>query len=87
MPERYGTSGGVEITDALIERLADRAERGFDHARLRPRGRPPLGDAPAKVTQVRLPPDLAAALAKRAARDQTVPSEVIRRALRAYLSG
>lgn len=85
MPETYGTSGEVEITDALVERLADRAERGFDHARLRPRGRPPMGAAAAKVTQVRLPPELSEALARRAARDRAAPSEVIRRALRRYL--
>ena len=86
MRKRYGTSGGVEITDAVVERLADAAERGFDHARLRPRGRPPLGGAAARVTQVRLPPDLAAALAERAARDGAAPSHVIREALRDYLS-
>jgi Ribbon-helix-helix protein, copG family len=85
MPESYGTSGGVEITDAVVERLADAAERGLDHARLRRRGRPPIGAAAAKVTQVRLPPDLSEALARRAARDRTAPSEVIREALRRYL--
>lgn len=85
MPESYGTSGGVEITDAVIERLADEAERGFDHAKLRPRGRPPLGAAAAKVTQVWLPPDLAEALAQRAARDHIGPSELIRKALGEYL--
>lgn len=85
MPKSYGTSGGVKITDAVIERLADEAERGFDPARLHPRGRPPMGAAAAKVTQVRLPPDLSEALAERAARDHLVPSEVIRQALREYL--
>jgi len=83
--ESHGTSGGVEVTDAVIERLADAAERGLDHARLRPRGRPPLGAAPAKVTQVRLTAELSAALVARAARDGTVPSKVIRQALRDYL--
>lgn len=85
MVKSHGTSGGVDVTDALIERLADRAERGLDHAKLRPRGRPPIGTAPAKVTQVRLPPDLSEALARRAAQDGAPPSEVIRRALREYL--
>jgi hypothetical protein len=85
MAESHGTSGGVEITDAVVERLADAAERGFDHARLHPRGRPPMGAAAARVAQVRLPPDLSEALAERAAHDQTLPSEVIRRALREYL--
>lgn len=85
MPKSYGTSGGVEITDAVIERLADEAERGYEPAKLRPRGRPLLAASPAKVAQVRLPPDLAAALDRRAAHDRTRPSEVIRQALRAYL--
>ena len=85
MPKSYGTSGGVEITDAVIERLADQAERGFDHAKLRPRGRPRMGSAVARVTQVRLPPELSEALARRAASDHTAPSEVIRKALREYL--
>lgn len=31
----YGrTSGGVEVTDALVERLVDEAERGYDLDRL-----------------------------------------------------
>ncbi len=86
MAKRYGTSGGVELTDAVIERLADRAERGYERGRLRRRGRPPLGEMAAKVTQVRLPPDLSVALAERAAREGTAPSAIIREALREYLS-
>ncbi len=41
---KYGTSGGVELTEELIERLAGEAEEGYDVERLRPRsshGRPP----------------------------------------------
>jgi hypothetical protein len=85
MRKTYGKSGGVEITDAVIDRLAKRAERGPDHAKLRPRGRPPIGAAAAKVAQVRLPPDLSEALAERAAHNRTGASEVIRNALREYL--
>ncbi len=85
MPEGYGTSGGIEITDAVIERLADEAERGFDPAKLRPHGGEAQRRPAAKIAQVQLPPDLADALAQRAARDHTGPSEVIRRALRQYL--
>ena len=85
MPSSYGTSGGVEITDAVIERLARKAERGYDRGKLHPRGRPPLGAAAAKVAQVRLPPELSAALDERAARDHVRPSEVIRKALKEYL--
>lgn len=85
MAKTYGSSGGVEITDELVERLAGEAERGFDPRKLRSRGRPPLGTAAAKVAQVRLPPELSAALERRAARDHVRPSEVIRTALREYL--
>ncbi|HEY8692546.1 MAG TPA: CopG family transcriptional regulator [Chloroflexota bacterium] len=85
MPKSYGTSGGVDITDDVIERLAAEAERGNDLARLRPRGRPPIGTSAAKVTQVRLPPDLSEALDQRASHEHIRPSEVIRQALRAYL--
>ncbi len=81
----YGTSGGVEITDGVIERLAAAAEQGLDHRRLRPRGRPALGTGAARVAQVRLPPELSEALADRAARDGTRSSDVIRAALREYL--
>ena len=87
MPKTYGRSGGVEITDDVIERLAAEAERGLDPAKLRARGRPPIGASAAKVTQVRLPPDLSEELNARAARDRTRPSEVIRQALREYLKG
>jgi len=81
----YGTSGGVEMTDEGIERLAAAAEQGLDQRRLRPRGRPALGAGAARVAQVRLPPELSEALAERAARDQTKASDVIRAALREYL--
>lgn len=33
----YGTSGGVELTDEVIERLADEAEQGYPIERMRPR--------------------------------------------------
>ncbi len=56
MPESYGTSGGVEITDAVIERLADEAERGFDPAKLRPHGGEAQRRPAAKMAQVQLPP-------------------------------
>lgn len=85
-PKRHGTSGGVEITDEVVERLAARAERGLDPTRLRRRGRPPLGASAARVAQVRLPPDLSDALARRAASEGTAPSTIIREALRHYLA-
>lgn len=83
--ENWGTSGEIPLTDELIERLAAEAERGYDLSQLRPIGRPPLGDGPSAVVQVRVDPALRKALTARATGDATTTSEVVRRALRAYL--
>jgi predicted HicB family RNase H-like nuclease len=86
MTREVPTSGGVPVTDDLVDRLAAEAEQGYDVAALRGRrGRPPLGSAPAAVVPVRLDPELRAALAARAEADDVSASEVIRRALRAWL--
>lgn len=79
------TVGGVAVTDAMLQEWADEAERGYDVSRLKPRGRPSMGDEPAKVTTLRLEPSLDAALNERAQRDHKSRSEVIRAALRAWL--
>ncbi|MEZ0073033.1 hypothetical protein [Planotetraspora sp. GP83] len=80
------TSGGVPITDELIDELADEAVEGYETDTLRRRGgRRPMGSAPADVVPVRLDPDLRSALLTRAKHDHTSASEVIRQALRAWL--
>jgi hypothetical protein len=81
------TAGGTEITDELVEELADKAEAGYDVEKtLRGRGgRPPIGAGPASVESVRLDPELRDALAERARRDHETTSSVIREALRTYL--
>ena len=83
-----GVSGGQPITQADVERMADEAERGYDDAQLRRagRGRPPLGDGPARAVQARLDPDLHAALERRAKADHKSTSEIVREALHEYLS-
>ena len=85
----YGTSGGIELTEALIERLATEAKEGYDPAQLRPRtrrrGRPPIGSEAAALFQVRLEPELREALAQAADGERTSPSELARHALRSYL--
>jgi predicted HicB family RNase H-like nuclease len=83
-----GTSGGQEITQHDIERMADEAERGYSEAELRHvgRGRPAMGDGPAKAVQARLDPELHAALERRAKADQKTSSEIVREALQEYLS-
>ena len=51
------TSGGVPVTDDLVDRLAAEAEQGYDVRTLRRRGgRPALGLGPASVVPVRLIP-------------------------------
>ena len=86
----YGrTKTGKVIDDALIDKLADEAERGFTPDQLkgkrRGRGRPPLGDAAKAVESVRIDPDLREEAAQRAAAEGVTVSEIIRRALRQYL--
>lgn len=81
------TASGKPITDELIDKLAAKAEAGYDvEQTLRRRGgRPPIGSAAASVESVRLEPELRRALVQRAERDHETPSSVIRKALREYL--
>lgn len=86
----YGhTRDGRPIDDAMIEQLADEAERGYDPeeliSRRRGRGRPPLGALAKEVESVRLEPDLRDLAAQRAAEEGVSVSEIVRRALRHYL--
>ena len=68
-------------------RAEEKADAGLDPSRLRRRvGRPTLGDEPAGLTAVRLPPEVRRALDDRAAKEHTSSSEVIRRALEQHLA-
>lgn len=85
----HGTSGGIELTDELIEDLAREAERGYDVEDLRHRrrrGRPAIGSKAATVFHVRLEPELRQALKRRADEEETTPSDVARQAIRTYLA-
>ncbi len=84
----YGkAASGAPITNELVDKLAKKAEAGYDvDTMLRRRGgRPPIGSAAASVESVRLEPELRQALAHRAKRDRETTSSVIRKALREYL--
>ncbi|MHB1445244.1 MAG: ribbon-helix-helix domain-containing protein [Acidimicrobiales bacterium] len=83
----YGRSKtGVELTDEVLQRMAQKAEAGLDPAKLRRRpGRPPMGSGPADAVPVRLDPELRQAVDERAEADNITVSEVIREALRRYL--
>ncbi len=86
----YGhTRSGTPVTDALLEQLAEEAERGYDVeeiiARRGKRGRPRLGSEPSTVESVRLDPELKDRLVERAEAEGVSVSEVIREALRQHL--
>jgi hypothetical protein len=77
------TRDGIEITEELIEKWVEEAERGYEPHQLRPRvGRPPIGDEAATVFQVRLDRELRRALNLRAGAEHVTPSEMARRLLR-----
>lgn len=83
----YGrTEAGVELTEEVLERMAEEAEAGLDVTKLRRRpGRPAMGSGPAETLPVRLDPELRKALDDRAAAEHTTASDVVREALRHYL--
>jgi predicted transcriptional regulator len=88
MTDKKPASGDVELTDDLLDRLAEEAEKGYEVENLRPRarrGRPPLGAAAATPFQVRLEPELRDALQREAKRLNMSPSEVVRTALREHI--
>ncbi len=81
------TYRGRPVSDEQIQHLADEAEAGYDPARLRRvAGRPAMGSAAARVVPVRLDPELDEALRARAQADHTTASDVMRTALRSWLT-
>lgn len=89
MPEKRSYSrsrSGVELTEEVVERMADEAEAGLDVSKLRRRpGRPAMGTEPAKALPVRFDPELRQAIEQRAQTEGVTAGEVVRRALRKYL--
>jgi hypothetical protein len=80
------TKAGVELTDDVLDKLAEQAEAGLDVTNLRRRpGRPSMGSGPADSLPVRLDPELRKAVDERAAAEHTTASDVVREALRRYL--
>ncbi len=80
------TKAGVELTDDVLDKLAEQAEAGLDVTNLRRRpGRPSMGSGPADSLPVRLDPELRRAVDERAAAEHTTASDVVREALRRYL--
>ena len=80
------TIDGVPVTDEMIQKWADEAERGYDVEVLKKRGRRPLGDGAARIVPVRMDESLVAAVDQRAEKDGTSRSEIIRSAVRAFVA-
>ena len=87
MTEPRKAKTGETMDENFWRRAEEKADAGLDPSRLRRRvGRPTLGEEPAGLTAVRLPPEVRRALDDRAAEEHTSTSEVIRRALEQYLA-
>ena len=82
----FRTASGRVWTDAEFEGLADEAEQGFDTIAL-PRKLKRRSGVRAEVVPVRMPPELKDALERRAEKEQTSVSELVREALRSRLGG
>ena len=80
------TESGEPITDEMIERFAEEAERGDEPGQVQGRrrgpGRPPLGHAARSVESVRLEPELRDEVARRARIEGLTVAELMRSALR-----
>ena len=83
--------GTTVRTETDYERMAADAETmEIDVDKLRRTGkfrmgRPPLGDGPSSVIQVRVDDELRALLTERAATEHSTPSAVVRDAIKAWL--
>ena len=84
------TRSGRRLTDADLDKLADKAEQGFDISTWRPRpGRPRLDPAAREHSprlSVRVAESLRLRVAARAAREGRTVSEVLRAMIEAYAS-
>jgi predicted HicB family RNase H-like nuclease len=82
------TRSGTKLTKKVVDALAEEAERGYDltTAKRVRMCRPALGDSDVSPRlQVRVDPELAAALRVLAEKQQCSVSEIARFALREYL--
>jgi len=78
---------GEILTDADFDRMADDfATRDFDLSRFtRLPGRPLMGNAVAQVVPVRIEPAIVESIDRRAKKEGTTRSDIIRRAINTYL--
>jgi len=82
------TIGGTPVTEDLIAKAVERAERGYDVEQLRKRGRPKLNpdaEGESTVIPVRMDDELLEALGEKARQGGISRSEAIREAVRAWI--
>ena len=84
----YRLKSGKTVTDKEIDRIADEvASRDFDLSKLtRLPGRPLMGKAVAQVVPVRIEPAIVKSIDRRAKKEGTTRSDIIRQAINTYLA-
>ena len=84
----YRLRSGVVVTDLDIRRMADDvATRDFDLSKFtRLPGRPLMGKAVAEVVPVRIEPSIVKSIDRRAKKEGTTRSDIIRQAITNYLA-
>ena len=84
----YRLKSGVVVTDSDIRRMADDvATRDFDLSKFtRLPGRPLMGKAVAEVVPVRIEPSIVKSIDRRAKKEGTTRSDIIRQAINSYLA-
>ena len=84
----YRLKSGVVVTDLDIRRMADDvATRDFDLSKFtRLPGRPLIGKAVAEVVPVRIEPSIVKSIDRRAKKEGTTRSDIIRQAITNYLA-
>ena len=85
----YRLKSGIVVNDSDIQRMADDvATRDFDLSKFtRLPGRPLMGKAVAEVVPVRIEPAIVKLIDRRAKKDGTTRSDIIRKAINNYLAG
>ena len=85
----YRFKSGIVVDDSDIQRMADDvATRDFDLSKFtRLPGRPLMGKAVAEVVPVRIEPSVVKSIDRRAKKEGTTRSDIIRQAITNYLAG
>ena len=84
----YRLKSGIVVNDSDIQRMADDvATRDFDLSKFtRLPGRPLMGRAVAEVVPVRIEPSIVKSIDRRAKKEGSTRSDVIRQAITNYLA-